>query len=236
MRFRCKTELNVPHDKGPQRLIISLHIPKTGGTSFSDVLERAYPGEVAFFYREKNKLTHPKLKDHTRLRDPELLAELEADGIKVIHGHAPGRWFLKGVPDQRQYWTWVRDPVERVISAYYYLVQRGLRGRERPGAQKVEGRTLEEYVRIEQNQNIQSRVLTGMDLSKMGFVGVTEHFDESLAMLGLSQHQLPKPRNRNKKKPEIDPELKRLIGELNAEDVALYEEAVRLFDQRRAAA
>lgn len=226
----------MPHDKGPQRLIISLHIPKTGGTSFSDVLERAYPGEVAFFYREKNKLTHPKLKDHARLRDPELLAELEADGIRIIHGHAPGRWFLKSVPDQRRFWTWVRDPVERVISAYYYLVRRGERDRARPGAEKVEGRSLEDYAREEANQNIQSRVLTDMDLSRMGFVGVTERFDESLAMLGLQQHQLPKARNRNKKKPEVDPELKRLIAELNAEDMALYEEAVRLFEQRKAAA
>ena len=58
----------------------------------------------------------------------------------------------------------------------------------------------------------------------------------SNCLLGLSQHQLPKPRNRNKKKPEIDLEVKRLIAELNAEDVALYEEAVRLFDQRKAAA
>lgn len=234
MRFRCRTELNVPQDTGPQRLIISLHIPKTGGTSFSDVLERAYPGEVAFFYREKNKLTHPKLKDHTRLRDPELLMELEADGIKVLHGHAPGRWFLKSIPDQRRFWTWVRDPVERVISAYYYLVQRGQRGRA--GSEKVKDRTLEEYARDEKNQNIQHRVLTGMDLSKMGFVGVTERFDDSLNMLGLSQHVLPKPRNRNKTKAEVDPELKKLIAELNAEDMALYEEAVRLFEQRKAAA
>lgn len=224
----------MPKVTGPQRLIVSLHIPKTGGTSFSDVLERAYPGEVAFFYRANNKLTHPKLKDHGRLREAELLNEIEADGIKVIHGHAPGRWFLKSIPDQSRFWTWVRDPVERVISAYYYLVQRGLRGKERPGAAKVEGRTLEEYAREEQNQNIQSRVLNGMNLDEMGFVGVTERFDESLAMLGLSEHVLPKARNRNKKKPEVEPELRQLIAELNAEDVKLYEDAVRIFEARLA--
>src|SRR4051812_10957069 len=100
MRFRCNTELNLPHDKGPQHLIVSLHIPKTGGTSFSDVLERAYPGQVAFFYSETNKLTHPMLKDHARLRDPALLAEMESAGVKVIHGHAPAGWFLKSIPDQ----------------------------------------------------------------------------------------------------------------------------------------
>lgn len=225
----------MPKAKGPQHLIVSLHIPKTGGTSFSDVLERAYPGQVAFFYREKNKLTHPKLADHARLRDPALLSEIENDGIKVIHGHAPGRWFLKSIQDQGRFWTWVRDPVERVISAYYYLVQRGQRDRARPGAAKVEGRTLEEYALIEQNQNIQSRMLTGLDLDQLGFVGVTERFDESLAMLGLSQHVLPKPRNRNKKKAEVDPALKTLIAELNAEDVALYEQAVRIFERRLAA-
>lgn len=225
----------MPKTEGPQHLIVSLHIPKTGGTSFSDVLERAYPDQVAFFYRANNKLTHAKLKDHARLREPELLMELETDGIKVIHGHAPGRWFLRSIPDQSRFWTWVRDPVERVISAYFYLVQRRERGSDRPGVAKVAGRTLEEYAREESNQNIQSRVLAGMDLSKFGFIGVTERFDESLAMLGLQEHVLPKPRNRNKKKAEVDPELKKLIGELNAADVALYEEAVRLFEGRLAA-
>jgi hypothetical protein len=234
MRFRCNTEFNVPHDMGSQRLIISLHIAKTGGTSFSEVLESAFPGKVAFFYRENNKLTHPKLKDHAKLREPGLLAELEADGVRVVHGHAPARWFMNSVPDQSQYWTWVRDPVERVISGYFYLVGRARR--ERPGSTKVVGRTLEEFVREEKNQNIQSRVLTGLDLPKMGFVGVTERFDESLTMLGLQQHLPDKPRNRNKKKPVVDPDLKQLIAELNAEDVAVYQEALRLFEQRKAAA
>lgn len=225
----------MPEAEGPQHLIVSLHIPKTGGTSFSDVLTRAYPDQVAFFYREKHRLTHDKLRDRDNLRKPEVLAEIERDGIRVIHGHAAGRWFLRSIPDQSRYWTWVRDPVERVISAYYYLIQRGQRG-DRPGVAKVVGRTLEEYARGEQNQNIQSRVLNGLDLSQMGFVGVTERFDESLGLLGFSQHQLPKPRNRNKAKAEVDPALKRLIAELNAEDVALYAEAVRLLDTRLAAA
>lgn len=225
----------MPKAKGPERLIVSLHIPKTGGTSFSDVLERAYPNQVAFFYRANHKLTHPKLRDRAGLRDPGVLSEIEDEGIKVIHGHASGRWFLKSIPDQSRYWTWVRNPVERVISAYYYLGQRGQRDRERPGASKVEGRSLEEFAMTEQNQNIQSRVLKSMDLSQMGFVGITERFDESLAMLGLSQHVLPKPRNRNKAKAEVDPALKTLIAELNAEDVALYHDAVRLFEARLAA-
>ena len=225
----------MPKAKGPERLIVSLHIPKTGGTSFSDVLERAYPGQVAFFYQANNRLTHAKLKDHARLRDPDVLREIEEDGIRVIHGHAPAGWFLRNIADQGRFWTWLRDPAERVISAYYYLVQRGQRMPDQPGAAKVVGRTLEDYARVEKNQNIQSRVLAGMDLSQMGFVGVTERFDESLAMLGLTQHQLPKPRNRNRKKPEVDPELRALIAELNAADVALYEEAVRLLEARLAA-
>lgn len=223
----------MPDAKGPQRLIVSLHIPKTAGTSFSDVLQRAYPDQVAFFYRENNKLTHPKLKDRNRLRDPELLKELEDDGIRIIHGHAPGRWFLRSIRDQKRYWTWLRDPVERVISAYYYQLQRKAIGRD---VKDDIGGTLEQYARSEDNQNGQSRVLTGLDLSKMGFVGITERFDESLALLGFEEHQPNKPRRRNKTKPEVDPALKALIAELNAADIALYQQAVRLFEARRAAA
>jgi len=223
--------------RGPERLIVSLHIPKTGGTSFGAVLEQAYPGGVAYFYRPTNRMTHPMLKDRDRLGDPELLAELEASGIQVMHGHAPAEWFREAIPDASRYWTWLRDPVERVISAYYYLQERVTRQARQPGGEpprdRVRGRTLEQFASRRQHRNLQSRALGGFDLEKMGFVGITEKFDESVAILGLPPLGSARTRNVNRARPQVDEEVRRLIWRVNDQDVALYERALELHEKRR---
>jgi hypothetical protein len=223
--------------RGPERLIVSLHIPKTGGTSFGAVLERAYPGGVAYFYRPTNRLTHPLLKDRARLGDPALLAELEDSGIRVMHGHAPADWFRAAIPDPARYWTWLRDPVERVISAYYYLQERATRQARQPGGEpprdRVRGRTLEQFASRRQHRNLQSRALAGFELDQMGFVGITERFDESIAILGLPPLDAGRTRNVNKARPEVDDEVRRLIWRVNDQDVALYERALELHEARR---
>ena len=227
--------------RGPQRLIVSLHIPKTGGTSFGAVMEQAWPGGVAYFYRPGNRLTHPLLRDRDRLGDADLLAELEATGIRVMHGHAPADWFRDAVPDPSRYWTWVRDPVERVISAYYYLQGRARRlatredqGNGEAPRDRVRGKTLEQFAKRRQHRNMQTRALAGFALPDMGFVGITERFDESLAILGLPALENAGPKNVNKARPEIDPAIRRLIRRFNDEDIALYERALDLHERRRA--
>jgi hypothetical protein len=223
--------------RGPERLIVSLHIPKTGGTSFGAVLEQAYPGGVAFFYRPTNRLTHPLLRDRDRLGDPALLAELEASGIRVMHGHAQAEWFRDAIPDPARYWTWLRDPVERVISAYFYLQERVTKQPSLPDGQptpdRVRGRSLKQFAKRLQHRNLQSRALGGFELEKMGFVGITEKFDESIAILGLPPLDTALTRNVNRDRPVVDDELRRLIRRVNHEDVALYERALELHETRK---
>ena len=222
--------------RGHDRLIVSLHIPKTGGTSFGAVLQQAYPGGVAFCYRPDNRLTHPLLRDRRRLSDPELLAELEASGIRVIHGHAPAAWFLPNISDPARYWTWLRDPVERVISAYYYLQSRTKRlaGPDgRAPRDRIRGRTLEQFAARLQHRNLQSRSLAEFDIEQMGFVGITERFEESLAILGLPPPDAERTKNVNKARPEVDPEVRALIRRVNDQDAALYERGLELHERRR---
>jgi sulfotransferase famil protein len=224
--------------RGPQRLIVSLHIPKTGGTSFGAVMEQAWPGGVAYFYRPGNRLTHPMLRDRDRLGDPELLAELEETGVKVIHGHAPASRFREAIPDPARYWTWVRDPVERVISAYYYLDSRAKRLAARdgePSRDRIRGRTLEQFARRPAHRNMQSRALADFDMAELGFVGVTERFDESLAILGLPALTKVAAKNVNKTRPEIDPKVRHMIWRFNEEDRRLYDRALELHEKRKAA-
>lgn len=216
----------------PQRLIVSLHIPKTGGTSFAAVLQRAFPGQVAYLYKPYHPRTHPLLRERGKTLEPTVLARLEADGVRVLHGHGALSLYAEAAPDLGRVWTWLRDPVERVISSYFYQSSRSERAGSRPEMRdRVVGRSLADYARMPANRNLQSRILGPIQVDSLGFVGITEMFDESLALLGLSRDRT-KMRNINNRRPEVSEADRELIAHLNQADIALYAQAVDLHNAR----
>jgi hypothetical protein len=94
-----------------QVLIIFLHVPRTAGTTLRQILERQYaPGSILHLYESDFG---------------EELASIppsQPDSPRVVMGH-----FYFGahafVPKPSSYITLLRDPVERVISHYYYARQ-----------------------------------------------------------------------------------------------------------------
>ena len=85
-------------------MIISVHVPKCAGTSFGRILEtqhgdRLWKNYGAIFTRE------------------EARKDLIPDGTQCIHGHFFADAFSDLFP-AGQLITWVRHPVERVVSNY----------------------------------------------------------------------------------------------------------------------
>ena len=96
----------IPYD--PSQRLVSLHIPKTGGTSFTKVLEQWFGDRIYLHY--------PDLPHLTRLapNQPGLLA----------HGHFnidKAMGLKDSYPDANQFMTVMRDPFERMISLWLYL-------------------------------------------------------------------------------------------------------------------
>lgn len=92
-----------------------------------------------------------------------------------IHGHFLAAKY-KNIPGGR-FCTWLRDPVERVVSRYY----QELAGDISPSSEQFPS-SLEEFVKIEKFQNIYARYLQNMPLTEFDFVGITEDYDESLIL------------------------------------------------------
>jgi hypothetical protein len=168
-----------------------------------------------------------------------------------------------GPPEGVRYMIFLRDPVERVLSHYYRHFHR--RNPARAGQVKVrtDGRpqksrtdSLEQAMlemRIPQLNNLQTRFLCGdpspeelpqsaleeakANLREFAFVGITERFDESMALLrrtfGLAEAPYEDRHvNANRPPPERIPEDQRaLILEHNQMDVAIYELGLELFEQ-----
>lgn len=214
-------------------LILSLHVPKTGGTTFAEVLRRAYGPRVAFFYGADHADTHPLLQGLGKTADPAVIERLEEAGILVLHGHFQAQVFAKAVPDPARYWIWLREPVERTISHFHFF-----RGRHQAlsamGKQVANGTLpLPAFAGHPAIRNLQSRYLAPFPIAEVGFIGLTEQSKAGLELVGLPVPPARKAAvNVNPDKPATDKATRAAIAAENLADLALYSEALQVFQTR----
>ena len=214
--------------------IIFLHIPKTGGRSLQNIILRQYSVE------EVITDAHQKLGEIAAWSDEHKRA------IRYIQGH-----FVFGIhksfPQKCKYITLLRDPIDRIISHYYYIK----RSASHPLNRVVEEQRLDldGYVTsgiCDEVRNDQVRLIAGVerggsiDEAKMLsmakenidkeflVVGLMEKFDETLMLLkkrlnlrwvyyGVRNQTLKRPL-----KEQIPVSTLRLIAEKNQADMDLY--------------
>ena len=127
-------------------------------------------------------------------------------GGRVSAGHVPYGLFRKHMPEDTRYMTFLREPVDRVLSHYYRHIHtedqfRASWVKTRPGA-RVKAGSIEQAMiemRLPQLNNLSTRFLSGHDpmaelpdsalddakehLSGFAFVGIQERFEESVVLL-----------------------------------------------------
>lgn len=211
--------------------IISLHIPKTAGTSFRNILKSVYGDDQVVRF-------DINVKGVIRLNEV-IYDKKELPGVKVIHGHFAYESLIANfkLPEQYKIITWVRDPVKRVISNYYYLESRlkELLDEEQKNLNILSKlqRTLIEYARADINRNRQTKFLAGRPLDKFDFVGIQEYFDIEVMRLSkvLNWKNIPEVLHHNKtpiRESSHSDEVLNEIRELNMEDVNLYNQALQI--------
>jgi hypothetical protein len=143
---------------------------KTAGTSFKfNFLNNVYEGRYKTDNLFKKKLRDENWKrtfnkDWVPLIDLEVEERVEIDeNVDVIFGHF--RYF-KYDDLNWPYVTFVRDPIERLISAYCYYARL-----------YKDNIGIRDFAKIFPNH---MTYVLGSDLNKYKFVGITERFDESL--------------------------------------------------------
>lgn len=209
--------------------LISLHIPKTAGTSFRNTLKSVY-GEA-----EVVRLDIGLVKQELRINEVEYHARILPKGTRVLHGHfnVTDLYLRLELPENIPVITWLRDPIDRVVSNYFYLASR-LREELKEESKGINilskmQRSLSEYARFEPHQNRLTRFLRGTSLENLFYVGFTESYFDDLEILAKKlhwQHYEPHYHNRTpKERPDLDPRDLDLIRSLNQDDIRLYEKA-----------
>jgi hypothetical protein len=214
--------------------VISIHIPKTAGTAFNNIL--------CELYGKRNCLgdSNYSLKE---IVDKNLL-DLNT---KAIFGHIPAKkyyYYLPYLPELKLI-TWLREPIQRLISWYCYCISmppESFAG----GFQTTVNRdkpSFMEFAGMPEARNAISRQLQGVNLSDFYFIGFQDSFEADILSLSKTLNwskPIIKPANKNKysKYEGFVAEILSDAGNvarlhnLNADDLNLYHEALKIRDKQ----
>ncbi len=139
-------------------VLIHLHIAKTGGTSASSLVKHGFRASEIFEWTRHGTDEYSALQMATHEASRRQLAAFGLERIRYVAGHVP-MGIHSAFGGTARYFTVLRDPVERVISLYYFLVQIGI-----PFLENGKQLSFEEYVEARSDINLcdyQVRVVSG---------------------------------------------------------------------------
>lgn len=222
--------------------VIFIHLPKTAGTTVSRLIEWEYPLSEIYSIDPvlfKWSAAHLRKLPLSRLKK-----------IRMFKGHMT--FGLHDVlPQPATYITVLRDPVDRVISSFYFM----RRFKLHPLSWQIrrEKWTLEDFVRNSGRDNIQSRLVANAKYEEpctceiverakynlrhhFSVVGFSDRLEESLALMKLrfgwrlssySSFNVTRSRPKKRDLPEATLDL---IRQRNGFDVELYAYARGIFE------
>jgi len=195
----------VTRGNSPHPLIAFVHIPKTAGGTVSSMFVAAYSKRG--MHKAGNYLKGPDLAERKIAKAGGGWENWHRNGGRVTVGHMPYGLYRTYLPGNTSYMTFLREPVDRVLSHYYRHIHRqdsgraGIQKKKRPGA-RVKADSIEQALvdmNLPQLNNLCTRFLCGRDpfeelpdsavddakenLSAFEFVGIQERFEESLVLL-----------------------------------------------------
>ena len=221
--------------------IISVHIPKTAGTSFLHALEsnmgidrvkRDYGNRVG------------RLNADVMISDAEAfnsnVRDLDEDGIQCIHGHFPLQKYRRLIEQGWMSITWMREPAAHLLSSYRHILRTAKTFAYLPDT--IGHVTLREELDFRafalhpMTRNFMQRFFcVGLPYA---FVGITERYREDLSyfsqkILGSSLSYVVENSFSDLTMPiAIEADLLKEIERLHDQDYELYRNYLRLSRMR----
>ena len=204
-------------------MIISLHIPKTAGTSLMTSLQYVYGKRV---------LNHNK--------DPNLTYNSSfatiSQSYDLVHGHINLDRASHLTERASLIFTFLRDPVERVVSSYYY--HRQLDKVTNMASKQINENdlSLQGFAELPSQRNLQHRMIWPVSKQKVEFYGFVETYQTSLEQLSRllsvklavdTQNVNVNAKKTSSSRYAIPDDLRSYIASLNSKDFELYKWAFK---------
>ena len=224
-----------------EEAVIFLHVPKAAGSTLNRLIEWEYP---LFEIYSIDPVLYRWSWAHL-----QRLSKRRLGRIRMFKGH-----MLFGLhailPQPATYITVLREPVDRVLSAFYFMRSYPLHPLY--WRLKFGNFSLEDYVKRSRRGNVQCKILAGVEYNEpctgeicerakenlLGYfsvVGLFERFEESLALMKLrfgwklQRYSSFNVTHNRPRKADLPQSTLDLIAEKNSFDISLYECAAKLF-------
>lgn len=215
--------------------LISVHVPKTAGSTFSVLLRKHFGKGLHLDYGPGHEATTDLIRDAfyespgDRDRARTVLEDaFTRNKLGCVHGHFQAEKYHRLFPEA-DFIFWVRDPVERLLSNFYFFRRYPELGNEI--VRRVhEGRiNIREFAEREEFRNVHVKMIRNVPMERFAFIGLCESYDASVHRFA-DRFGIRPPRKRgvrsqniNARKPRLsDEKLRGYIRSLNREDEELY--------------
>jgi hypothetical protein len=221
-------------------MLLSMHIPKTAGTSFRMALQERLGRTMLLAYRGQVRGEQMIVPFNGRLLeeldDPARVTLTEycnTHDVRCIHGHFTMQVLCDVFPEAKCI-TFVRDPIKRIVSAYNHIFV---------VAPQAEGMTFEQFIERDRARNLYEQLGMLEYLDSLAFVGITEQYDRSLRLLermfpelgSLAYEEANVSQQKRFTEKDVTPEMRQYLLELNDADREIYESATDWFEKECAA-
>jgi hypothetical protein len=220
-------------------MIISVHMPKTGGETFGHALEAAFGPRLLRDYGDRVGFVSDDITAHRRKRAQAMLAERDEieRSYDIIHGHFVADKY-RGIFRAEQYVAFFRNPAQQAISHYRYLRRVPLR--KDPTIADVQGAgvTFVDFLKRETVTNSLTEMVGSVPLEHFAMVAVSEEFDRGVALFNATFGCNLETGERANVDPEragrlhiLEPWERRAVQAHRRADVELYARAKEMFDR-----
>lgn len=224
-------------------MIISLHVPKTGGETFKAALEEAFGPRMLADYGDMVGFVSEDILQHRQKRAQTMLQQ--RDEIErnhdIVHGHFIADKYA-GLFRSAQYAGFFRHPMQQAISFYKYLRRVPLRKNLTIREAQDPGLSFVEFLERETVTNSQAELIGSVPLKTFAMVGLAEEFDRSVALFNATFGCKVTIERSMNVDPEtqgqghtLTPEEKRAVRLYREADFEVYKEARGLFNRLCAA-
>jgi hypothetical protein len=165
-------------------MLISVHLPKTAGISFRNILNNNFKESLLSDYGDIPLNTETEVRNKKALQDAIKSTDLDLSMINCIHGHfMPLKYLPLKNSLKAKFVTWLRDPMARMISHYYFWKRSYNTDTIKPALHRrviEENWSLEDFCFSEQMQNVYCKFLWAFPINYFDFIGITEFFNQDI--------------------------------------------------------
>ncbi len=219
-------------------MIVSVHVPKTGGKSFGLALEHCFGRRLLRDYRDDRPEGPPVFTWLRRWRS-RAWARSHADELAgsydAIHGHFTASKYLPLLGSERgvDFCVFLREPCERTIANY--VKDSSPRALSRYDSYKAKLLPLSLYASLTKQRRIYKIYTSSLPIEQFAFVGITEEYKASLALFkaifGVDFPEIHASANEDVMVPEdFSLRERKAIRASQRANYAIYDDARRRFE------